>query len=119
MQLLERGGLRGVSVRSIAGALGLAPNALYHYFDNRQALEEAAASEVAAMLHAALVQACRGKRKEKAIRAIVAAYLSFARDHRLLYEVLVIPRPWSKYIGELALVSWEQRFRGPLPRAQP
>ncbi len=95
MEMLARDGLQGVSIRAVAMALGLAPNALYHYFESRQHLEVALASRVAAMLHEVLAKACQGKRADAAIRAMVKSYLSFARDHHLLYEAIVVPRPAS------------------------
>jgi AcrR family transcriptional regulator len=119
MELLAQGGLQSVSIRSVAGEVGLAPNAMYHYFTNREHLHTAVASEVAAMLHGALVKACHRKGPEASIRSLVEAYLAFARDHRLLYEALVVPRPasgddavapellWRFVIAQVSRVSGE------------
>ena len=41
LTLLETKGLDGLSMRAIARRLGLAPNALYHRFPSRGALEDA------------------------------------------------------------------------------
>ena len=95
MTLLAQQGLHGISIRSIAGVLGLAPNALYRYFANREALEFALAAEVAARLHVVLAGACEGKSPEDSIRALASAYMQFAREHQLLYEALLVPRPAS------------------------
>ena len=54
MNLLAQNGMRGISVRSVAGAVGLAPNAIYSYFADREQLEAAVAAEVAGRLHAML-----------------------------------------------------------------
>jgi len=119
MELLAQGGLQGVSIRSVAGEVGLAPNAMYHYFTNREHLHTAVASEVAAMLHGALAKACHGKGPEASIRSLAEAYLAFARDHRLLYEALVVPRPasgddavapellWRFVVAQVSTVSGE------------
>jgi len=92
VEILAQNGLQGVSIRSVAGGLGVAPNALYHYFTNREHLEAAIASEVAAMLHARLIKACADKQPDEAIRSMVQAYLAFARDHRFLYEAILVAR---------------------------
>ncbi len=106
-----------MSVRSVAGSLDLAPNALYHYFTSKKDLEEAVAAEVAAMLHDALAKACHRKGPDQAIRSMVKAYLNFAREHRLLYEAIVVPTPasgddavaperlWQFFVGRIGKVS--------------
>ena len=72
------------------------------------------------MLHAALAKACHGKDPDKAMRSIVSAYLAFARDHRLLYEAIVVPRPasgddavapellWRFVVAQVSRVSGEK-----------
>ena len=101
MDLLAQNGLRGMSIRSVAGALGLAPNAMYSYFVDREQLEAAVAAEVAVTLHAMLLEACAEKSSEESIRSLAKAYLRFAKEQHLLYEALVVPRPVS---GEDAIV---------------
>lgn len=101
MDLLAQNGLRGMSIRSVARALGLAPNAMYSYFVDREQLEAAVAAEVAASLHAMLLEACARKTSEASIRSLAEAYLRFAKEQHLLYEALVVPRPAS---GEDAIV---------------
>lgn len=93
MHLLSQQGLHGISIRAVAAALNLAPNALYRYFADREALEAAVAAEVAARLHLVLSKACKSKAPEASIRALAAAYLLFARKQHLLYEALLVPRP--------------------------
>jgi AcrR family transcriptional regulator len=95
MDLLSQQGLHGISIRSVAGALHLAPNALYRYFADREELESAVAAEVAARLHIVLIKACAARSPEASIRALAAAYLLFARKQHLLYEALLVPRPSS------------------------
>ena len=88
---LEEQGLRGLSLRALAGSLELAPTALYRYFADRGALEAALAGEVSRLLHAAMQRAARRGTPEQAIRGIARAYLAFARSHPNLYELLLLP----------------------------
>jgi AcrR family transcriptional regulator len=101
MNLLAENGLRGMSIRSVAGALGLAPNTMYSYFVDREQLEAAVAAEVAGRLHAVLLEACAEKTSEESIRSLAKAYLRFAKEQHLIYEALVVTRPAS---GEDAIV---------------
>lgn len=87
LEELSRGGIRDLSLRNIAATLGLTPNALYRYFSDRAALEEALADECARRLEMALRKAARGSVAAKAIRKMAGAYLQFARENRNLYEV--------------------------------
>jgi AcrR family transcriptional regulator len=93
MDLLARNGLRGMSIRSVAGVLGLAPNAMYSYFADREHLQAAVAAEVAAKLHAMLLKSCEEKAVDEPIVSLARAYLRFAREQHLLYEALVVTRP--------------------------
>lgn len=88
---LEQYGLRGLSLRSLAASLELAPNALYRYFSDRSVLEAALAGEVSCLLHAAMQRAVRKGTPEQAIRSIARSYLTFARKHPNLYELLLLP----------------------------
>jgi AcrR family transcriptional regulator len=107
MHLLSQQGLHGISIRALAAALHLAPNALYRYFATREALEIAVAAEVAARLHLVLLKACKSKSPEASIRALAAAYLRFAKTQHLLYEALLVPRPTS---GDAALAPEQLWF---------
>jgi AcrR family transcriptional regulator len=95
MELLAREGLRGLSLRAIAGALDVAPNALYHHVADRKALETMLAAEVSVLLHAAIRRKTQTptRSSEGAIRALAAEYMRFAREQHLLYEALLVPRP--------------------------
>ena len=95
MELLARDGLRGLSLRAIAAALEVAPNALYHHVKDRKDLERMLAAEVSVLIHAALRRKINSTTRspEDAVRAMAAEYMTFAREHRLLYEALLVPRP--------------------------
>jgi AcrR family transcriptional regulator len=88
---LDQQGLRGLSLRSLAASLELAPNALYRYFADRSALESALAGEVSRLLHTAMQRTVRKGAPEQAILGIARAYLAFARKHPNLYELLLLP----------------------------
>jgi AcrR family transcriptional regulator len=91
IEQIGSGGIRAMSLRSLAASLGLAPNALYRYFADRASLEAAVSAEVAARLHALLRNAAGKKAPPGAIRALAATYLKFARENRFLYEILMLP----------------------------
>jgi len=91
VEQVEQLGLRGLSLRSLAASLELAPNALYRYFADRSVLESALAGEVSRLLHAAMQRAVRKGAPEQTIRGIARAYLAFARKHPNLYELLLLP----------------------------
>ena len=91
VEQLEKQGLRGLSLRSLAATLEVAPNALYRYFADRSALEGALAGEVSRLLQAAMQRAVRKESADGAIRGIARAYLAFARRRPNLYELLLLP----------------------------
>lgn len=91
MEQLKCDGLRGISLRSLAASLALAPNALYRYFADRAQLEAALAEESARRLHTVLRRAVGRKQPSEAIWSLARAYVKFARDERHLYEILMLP----------------------------
>lgn len=91
MEQVEEHGLRGLSLRALAGSLGLTPNALYRYYADRAVLESALVGEVAGLLHLAMQRATRKGNPEQAIRGIARVYLDFARKRPRLYELLLLP----------------------------
>ena len=119
VERLERGEIQAVSLRSLAAELGIAPNALYRYFADRSQLEAAISAECARRLYAALRAAAGKAKPPRAIRNVAKAYLGFARQHRWLYETLVMPCPLTEESahahGELWLfvVELVGRLAGP------
>ncbi len=86
---LELVGAERLSVRAVAAALGLAPNALYRYYADRDALLAAVADEGGRLLLDALVSAGSGSVGDSAVRAVAAAYLDFARMRPALYRTVM------------------------------
>ena len=93
---LERDGADRLSVRAVAASLGLAPNALYRYYADRDALLAAVADEGARLLLAALEDAARGGDGTDAVRAVAGAYLDFARMRPALYGAVVAKHAFAE-----------------------
>lgn len=86
---IERDGIIALSLRAVAVGLGVAPNALYRYYADRDALLAAVADEGARLLLTALEDAARGRAGADAVRALAAAYLGFARARPALYGTVM------------------------------
>jgi AcrR family transcriptional regulator len=89
LQQVECEGLENLAIRSVAAKLGVAPNALYRYFDNLSALELAVAEEVRFQMLGALQKVIGRKVPSKSIRALSEAYLHFAHER---------PRAFALYL---------------------
>jgi len=86
---LAAGGIRDLSLRTVAANLGLASNAIYRYFPDRAAIEAALANEASDQLEKALRKAAGRCHPQKAIRQMADAYAGFAKSHRHLYELMM------------------------------
>ena len=97
--LLEREGEAALTLRRVAGMLGVVPNALYRYYATRDALVAAVADQVARRLLAAIDEAlnCPGldvpRRPEGRIRTLMQVCAAFADTHPALYATLMTIRP--------------------------
>ena len=89
LEQVEHEGVEKLAIRVVAAKLGLAPNALYRYFENLAALEAALAEEVRRQMLDTMKQAVGRKQPAKAIRAISEAYLGFALER---------PRAFALYL---------------------
>lgn len=87
MDQVAKHGISNLAIRSLAAALGLAPNALYRYFANLAALEAALAEESRVRLLAVLQRAAEKKGPEEAIRGIAQAYVRFAREQPYVFAL--------------------------------
>ena len=103
MEQVGKVGINGLAIRSVAGALGLAPNALYRYFTNLAALQSALAEESRVRLHQVLKKAAGHKSPEGALRSIAKAYVRFARDQPQVFSLTLMP-PTTETEGEAAHV---------------
>lgn len=98
---LELVGGERLSIRAVAAALGLAPNALYRYYADRDALLAAVADEGGRLLLAALAAAGSGSAGSgsagvTAVRAVADAYLDFARSRPALYRTIMTDHVYAK-----------------------
>ena len=121
MQQVAKDGLNKLAIRSVAAALGLAPNALYRYFVSLAALEAALADESRRRLLAALQKAAGRKPAKEAIRSIARAYVRFARDEPEIFSLTLLPsdtgageeamhiHSWTFVLGQVAGLYGEQR----------
>ncbi len=91
--LLEGGGPEGLSMRSLAGQLGLRASSLYRHYPDKTALEAALEDDTAAQLHAAMRGASARQQGADALHSAAHAYLAYAREHPKLYALLHAPRP--------------------------
>jgi AcrR family transcriptional regulator len=106
IKLVEEAGAESLAIRSVAASLGLAPNALYRYFDSLAALQSALASESRQRLLKVMQKAAERKRPPEAIRAISEAYVRFAKEHPHLFSLTM--RPLASEEEELSfLESWQ------------
>ncbi len=126
IDLLEREGQAALTLRRLAGELGLVPNALYRYFPSREVLIAAVADEVARRLVRLATDALTageaaagsaGLDPVARIRILAEVYAAFGDEHPALYETLTadrgeaeaaLPRPlghdllWELVIGTLS-----------------
>ena len=102
IDLLEREGEAALTLRRVAGILGVVPNALYRYYATRDVLVAAVADEVARRLLAAIDQAlgrlggdAPGGPEER-VRTLMDVYAAFADAHPDLYATLMTDRASSE-----------------------
>lgn len=100
LDLLERAGEDALTVRGVAAALGLAPNALYRHYPGHEALRAAVADDGIRALLDALQRATRRSAPRRAsppesdaaravVRGLARAYLAFAQARPALYAVVM------------------------------
>jgi AcrR family transcriptional regulator len=106
MDQVSRDGLPKLAIRSVAAALGLAPNALYRYFGNLAALQSALAEESRRRLLDVLKKAAGNKAPEAAIRSTAQAYLRFAREQPQVFSLTLMPSTTEKEGEALHIQSW-------------
>jgi AcrR family transcriptional regulator len=107
MNQVAQYGIGKLAIRSVAAELGLAPNALYRYFDNLAALAAALADESRSRLLEALRAAAGERPPVDTIRAIAARYLQFSRDHPSLFALTLQPGAETDDAAPSHLQSWD------------
>lgn len=91
LSILERDGVEAISMRTIAATLHLAPNALYRYYADHNTLLAAIGNEgMRQLLEAQRGAVNPGPVTLDTIRNVAFAYLHFARQHRALYQIIMV-----------------------------
>jgi AcrR family transcriptional regulator len=90
-------GIDGISMRQIAAEIGVSAPALYHHFENKDALVMAACEAGFEEFGAELAAAARGAETPLAgLRASAVAYVDFALHRPMHYDVMMIrPHQWA------------------------
>lgn len=100
LHLLRTSGPALLSLRAVAADLGIAPNAIYHHFPNRNALDHALAEEAARRIRQRAERALRNASPPAALHCFALAYLRFAAQQPALYDMLLTTANESCSDGE-------------------
>lgn len=91
-EVLRRGGADAVSLRAVAGAVGVSPSAAYHHFPDKEALLVAIGDRASELFDSRMVEAAnavRGDSDSAAVERFAAlgrAYIDFAREEPHLFR---------------------------------
>ncbi len=89
-------GIDGVSMRQIAGKIGVSATAIYHHFQDKNELMAAVCAAGFEEFGAQLGQAASEPTPLDALRAGSRAYVDFALSHPMHYDVMMVrPRAWA------------------------
>lgn len=88
LKIAEREGWPAVTIRRIADEIEYTSPIIYQHFDNKEAALEAVMEGGYGALEAALRGALTSADPEVRLLELSRAYLSFARDHRHVYELM-------------------------------
>ena len=92
---LQRDGLAALSLRILAADVGIATNALYHYFPSRSDLEDALSDLAASRMHVAMERDLKRRARQhdlspaNRVTTLASSYLRFARREPHLYAVMI------------------------------
>lgn len=92
LRIVEEEGLAHLTLRTLAKNLRVAPNAIYHYFPDRIALEADVARSGWATLLKSLQRARRANEGFAALAGQVRAFVRFTQRHPALYRLMLVPR---------------------------
>ncbi|WP_280425012.1 TetR/AcrR family transcriptional regulator [Nocardia carnea] len=110
-ELLERtGSVEAVSIRAVAGMVGVSAPSIYRHFADKEALIEAAVAEVFEALNTAMQAAVDpADPPPLRLRRLGLAYVRFALDHPEQYRLATIPTHTSGAV-DLVLSSGAYRY---------
>jgi AcrR family transcriptional regulator len=99
--LVESEGWETLSLRSLAGRLGIQATSLYHHFADKAAIVDALGRHTAALLHARL----QAPRVRGNLARMAKVYVEFARQHPQLYQSIGV-RPTAADASPEAKTLW-------------
>ena len=105
MRLIEHADVDGLSLRAVASKLGVKAPSLYRYFPDKEALELALAEMIWNLMREELRNAPETDDANVRFRAMVDAYLSFARERFSLYSFVLQNRP-KRYGSKAGKAVW-------------
>jgi AcrR family transcriptional regulator len=111
LEQVENEGIENLAIRSVAAKLGLAPNAIYRYFESLAALRAAVAEEAYLRMLEMMRKAAGRKDAPEAVRAFSHAYLRYAHEQPRLFALyLTTPGadPKSPQCARNSEFFWEQ-----------
>jgi len=114
LEIIGRQGLEGLTMRALAGRLGMTAPNLYNFFANKDELYLSLVVRGFAMLHEALVAARDGAdTPTDRGRAMMAAYVRFGLEHPRYYDIMfTLPTPkHNDYLGTPHEALSEQEYR--------
>ena len=106
IQMVERKGVDGLSLRAVASALGVKAPSLYRYFPHKEELEVAVAEEILKVMLGELQVASAITNPDTRFRRMVDAFLRFARERFPLYSFVVQSRLAQKYDSKAGKAVW-------------
>lgn len=106
VHMVEHGDADGLSLRSVASALGVKAPSLYRYFPRKEALEVAVAEEILRAMLDDLRTAAAVLNPDARFRRTVDAYLQFARERFPLYSFVMQNRHPETYGSKTGKAVW-------------
>lgn len=117
--LFEQRGIDGLSMRQIAAEIGVSATAIYHHFDDKNAMMAAVCAAGFEEFGARLAATASEPTPLDALRAAGREYVDFALTHPMHYDVMMVrPHEWAlgphadadpeSFAGLLAMVSAAQ-----------
>lgn len=89
VKAVEKGGLEALQIRKIAADAGYSVGSVYKHYEDQDALVTAVDTVTLARIKAAMANAVEGISDPlEQLKALARAYLSFAQDHRNLWQTL-------------------------------
>ncbi|HSH05041.1 MAG TPA: TetR/AcrR family transcriptional regulator [Anaerolineae bacterium] len=99
--IVKKGGIENLNMRAIAKAIKYSPSGLYGYFDSKQALIEAIATQGYERLAEYLLAVEKTPQLEKYLTELGLAYVTFARENPDYYVIMFTTVPSTEAVLEI------------------